>query len=79
MFHGTGSAQKGSNMNKFIKTKLNNVLKTELEFTMHNDEDTLEKLDRVNTIQNIKKVIDNYDELEPLLKEFFSKKADKEK
>ena len=66
-------------MNKFIKTKLNNVLKTELEFTMHNDEDTLEKLDRVNTIQNIKKVIDNYDELEPLLKEFFSKKADKEK
>jgi hypothetical protein len=33
----------------------------------------------MNDITNIIKIIDNYDELEPVLQDFFKKRAEKEK
>lgn len=66
-------------MEKSIYVKVDNVLKAESEYIMKHEKDTKAKLNKMNTLFNLKKFIDNYDELEPLLKEFFNKKADKEK
>lgn len=64
-------------MNKEIKTKLDNVLKSEGDYILKNETDKNKKIDKMNTIFNIKKILDNYDELEPVLIEFFNKKAEK--
>ena len=66
-------------MNKIIQTKLNNILKAELQAVKQSDEEMSEKVDRVNTIANLKKIVDNYDELEPVLKKYFEKKAQDKK
>ncbi len=66
-------------MNEIIKVKLLNILKAEAEYTLHSDEDIEEKIERMNDIFNIKKIIENYEELEPLLKKYFREKAEKEK
>ena len=41
--------------------------------------DIQKKVNKMNIWFNIKQIIDNYDELEPILKEYFDKKAQKEK
>lgn len=64
-------------MDKEIKTKLDNVLKAEGDYILKNENNKNKKIDKMNTIFNMKKIIDNYDELEPVLIEFFSKKAEK--
>ena len=64
-------------MNKEIKTKLDNVLKSKGDYILKNENDKNKKIDKMNTIFNMKKIIDNYDELEPVLIEFFSEKAEK--
>lgn len=66
-------------MDKEIKTKLDNVLKAESEYTLKNEKDQKKKMDKMNTLFNLKKIIDNFDELEPVLKEYFNKKNEKEK
>ncbi len=66
-------------MNKIIQTKLNNVLKAELQIIKTSDTELSEKAEMLNDIGNIKKIIDNYDELEPLLKKYFEKKAQDKK
>ena len=66
-------------MDKEIKTKLDNVLKAESEYTLKNEKDQKKKMDKMNTLFNLKKIIDNFDELEPILKEYFNKKNEKEK
>lgn len=66
-------------MDKSIYTKIDNVLKAEAEYIMKHEENTQSKANKMNTIFNLKKIIDNYEELEPLLIEHFSKKAQKEK
>lgn len=66
-------------MDKEIKTKLDNMLKTECEYTLKNEKDRNKKIDKMNTLFNLKKIIDNFDELEPVLREYFSKKADKDR
>ena len=66
-------------MDKHIKSKLDNVLKAECDYVMKNEKDIKEKCKKMDTLFNLKKVLDNYDELQPLLKEFFNKKAEKER
>ena len=61
-------------MNKLIQTKINNILKAELQAVKTSDTELSEKVEIVDTIKNLKMIVDNYDELEPLLKEFFEKK-----
>ena len=59
-------------MDKEIKTKLDNVLKAEGDYTLKNENNKNKKIDKMNTIFNMKKIIDNYDELEPVLRDFFN-------
>lgn len=66
-------------MDKGIYTKIDNVLKAESEYVMKHEENTKEKLNKMNTLFNLKKIIDNYDELEGILRKFFKEKAEKEK
>ena len=66
-------------MNKMLKKKISNVLRTEAQRTMENEKDINIKLEKMNDIFNLQKIIESYDELEPLLIEFFNKKAYKEK
>ena len=66
-------------MDKEIKTKLDNMLKTEGDYTLKNENDKNKKIDKMNTIFNIKKILDNYDELEPVLRDFFNKKVENER
>lgn len=66
-------------MDKNIYTKIDNVLKAESDYIMKHEENTKEKLNKMNTLFNLKKIIDNYDELEGTLKKFFEEKAEKDK
>lgn len=62
-----------------IKTKLSNTLKAEAEYVLKNEKSIDNKLEKLNTLFNFQKIIDNYDELEPVLKKFFAEKAREEK
>ena len=66
-------------MDKIIHKQLTNVLKTEIKYVMQNEQNKQQKIDKINTLFNIKKIIDNYDELEPVLREYFKNKAEKDK
>ena len=66
-------------MNELIKIRLTNVLKSEAKLIMESGEDVRAKLEKVDDIGNMLKIIDNYDELEPTLKKFFKEKNEKEK
>lgn len=46
---------------------------------MNSNEDIVQKVEKMNTLYNLKKILDNYDELEGILKKFFNEKADKQK
>ena len=66
-------------MNEMLEKKLNNILRTEAQRTLENEKDRKVKLMKMNDIFNLKKILDNYDELEPILKKYFDEKAIKEK
>lgn len=61
-------------MDKSIHTILNNTLKTEAQYIIDNEKDKDTKINKMNTIFNLKKIIDNYDELEPVLIKYFRNK-----
>lgn len=64
-------------MDKEIKLKLENVLKAEAENVLKNETNKYKKIDKMNTLFNLSKIINNYDELEPILAEYFNRKAEK--
>lgn len=64
-------------LNSMLYYKLTNILKTEAEQTMKQKEGI--DYEKMDNIFNLKKILDSYDELEPLLKKFFMEKARKEK
>lgn len=67
-------------MEKLIKWKISNVLKATAESILENTNESSEiRLARMDTVMNLQKIVDNYDELEPVLKKFFAEKASKEK
>ena len=67
-------------MDKLIERKMNNVLKATAESIIEDtkvSDDT--RIERMDTVINLQKIVNNYDELEPVLKKFFAEKARKEK
>lgn len=69
-------------MNDNFKRKLTEYLRNEAENIVKNKEDKrelIEKLEEMNDIDNMLKILKNYTELEPFLKKFFNKKANKDK
>ena len=66
-------------MNILLKTKLINVLKAEARQILVSKETRLEKLEKMNDIDHLLKIIQNYDELEPVLAKYFEEKHNKEK
>lgn len=66
-------------MNKYIQKKLVTLLSNESHEIFHQDEEISEKIDRMDTILNMTKIIQNYDELKPVLQKFFREKIQDEK
>lgn len=66
-------------LNSMLYYKLTNILKTEAEQTLKTKQGEPIDYDKMDNIFNLKKILDSYDELEPLLKKFFMEKARKEK
>ena len=66
-------------MDNYLKTILSNTLKHEAKHILEYEEDMKAKIERMNIIFNFQKIINNYDELEPVLKKFFTKKAEQNK
>lgn len=66
-------------MNKYIQKKLVTLLSNESHEIFHQDEEISEKIDRMDTILNMTKIIQNYDELKPVLEKFFREKIQDEK
>lgn len=66
-------------MNERIKNSLIQTLEKEAYNIMETDGDIKGKINRMNEIFNIKKILESYDELEPVLAKYFKEKAQKEK
>lgn len=66
-------------MNKELETKLTNVLKAEFDYVRKHENDLNLRLQKMDDIFHIQQVILNFDELEPLIKKYMNKKAEKEK
>lgn len=62
-----------------IYTKLTNVISAEADYVIKNEKDKEAKLDKLDTLINLAKILNNYDKLKPVIKEFLNKKAEKEK
>ena len=66
-------------MNIEVKTKIINVLKAEADYVNTHEKDKKAKIIKLNEIMNLLKIIENFDELEPVLVKFFEEKAKKQK
>lgn len=66
-------------MNDNLKIMLEETLKQYAVSLLNDDRDLMIKLKEMNDIDNIRKILNNYTELEPLLKKFFKEKANKDK
>ena len=66
-------------MNNMLEKKLNNILRTEAQRTLENEKDMNVKVEKMNDIFNLTKIIQHYDELEPVLRKFFIEKAKQER
>lgn len=62
-------------MNKYLYTKLGNVLRAEATYVSENVEDLDDKFSQLSTIMDLLKFIEHYDELEPMIKEFLEQKV----
>lgn len=66
-------------MNKELETKLFNVLKAEFDYIKKHEENGDKRVERMLDILHLEKIIENFDELEPVLQKYFAEKAKKEK
>lgn len=66
-------------MEKEIYMKIVNVLTAEGKYILKNEKDIDVKTEKMNTIFNLKMIMDNYDELQPVLKDYFEKKSKERK
>ena len=66
-------------MNSDIKKELESFLKEEATKVMNSDEGIKERLHKMNDITNLYKILDNYDELELVIKRYFREKYEKKK
>jgi len=66
-------------MNKELYEKLVDLLETEGTDILQNENNIDLKFSKMNTIFNLKKILDNYEELEQVLANFFKEKSQREK
>lgn len=66
-------------MNKLLEAKLLNFLKDEYENLKGNKDDKETKLEKMIDIYHFEQIIENFDELEPIIAEYINKKAKKNK
>ena len=66
-------------MNKELYEKLVDLLETEGADILQNENNIDLKFSKMNTIFNLKKILDNYEELEQVLANFFKEKSQREK
>ena len=62
-----------------IKDNIINYLNFECQEVMGKEFDINRKYTKMNILFNMKKIVDNYEQLEPILQEFFRNKARQEK
>ena len=63
----------------YILRKLNNIIEKEMENTNSKKFSLKEKVEQQTVLFRIYKIINSYDELEPILTKFFNEKAKEEK
>lgn len=63
-------------MNDIIKMKLNKMIKNEAKLLLEN-KDLENRLDDLDDLYIFRRILENYEELEPTLREFFVKKDKK--
>ena len=61
-------------MDKYLKTILSNTLKHEAKHIMEHETNVDSKMEKMDIIFNMQKILDNYDELKPILAKFFDDK-----
>ena len=66
-------------MNKELETKLTNVLKAEFNYVKTYEDNSSVRIAKMNDIYHMQQIVLNFDELEPVLKDFFNKKAEKDR
>lgn len=66
-------------MNKELETKLTNTLKAEFEYVKKHENDQKLRIEKMNDILRMEQIVLNFDDLEDTLKEYFRKKAEKER
>lgn len=66
-------------MNKELEAKLSNTLKSEFEYVKKHEKDKNKRVEKMGNIINLQQVLNNYDELEPVIAEYLNKKAEKER
>lgn len=66
-------------MYKELYIRLMNSLKSEMDYIIKFEKDENAKLNKMTEIYRITKIIDNFDELEPTMQEFFEEKKKKQK
>lgn len=66
-------------MYKELESKLTNVLKSEFDYIMKNEKNKNIQLDKATEVYRMGKIIENFDELQPVIAEYFNNKAEKEK
>lgn len=66
-------------MNDNLKNMLEETLKQYAVSLINDNRDIITKFKEMSDVDNLMKILDNYTELEPLLKKFFNEKAKKDK
>lgn len=66
-------------MYKELKIKLANTLKAEFDYVRKHENGQINRLNKMNDIFRIEQIIENFDELEPIIADYLNKKARKEK
>lgn len=76
----SGSKKKvGEIMNKELKVKLCNVLKTEFDYIVRNEDDEIAKIEKMFDIRHMIQIIENFEKIEPIISNYMNEKTDREK
>ena len=64
-------------MNKELKTKMCNVLNAEFDYVKRTETDKSKRLEKFLDIKHFLQIIENFEELEPVIADYINKKADR--
>ena len=66
-------------MDRCLKTVLTNKLKSEARYILHHEQDMKLKQANLEVIFDLQKVLETYDDIKPLLNNFFNSKFKEER